>query len=79
MLGRFASVDPIVGEKYDPQALNPYSYVLNNPLSLIHPSGLDPVCFIVCIGSGYDLVVDNGMCGLCDALVALDAAGFHSR
>jgi RHS repeat-associated protein len=38
-LGRFLSVDPIVNTIALSQALNPYSYVMNNPLSMIDPSG----------------------------------------
>jgi RHS repeat-associated protein len=37
-LGRFVSADPIaVG---GPQGLNPYSYVLNNPLAYVDPTGM---------------------------------------
>jgi RHS repeat-associated protein len=32
--GRFASVDPMAGSIGDPQSLNGYSYVWNNPLKL---------------------------------------------
>jgi RHS repeat-associated protein len=45
-LGRFLSVDPIVGNTEDSQALNPYSYLANRPLS-----GTDP--------TGYDCQADN--------------------
>jgi len=38
-LGRFISADPIVQALVLPQSLNRYSYVMNNPLSLIDPSG----------------------------------------
>ncbi|MBD0369932.1 MAG: RHS repeat protein [Pyrinomonadaceae bacterium] len=37
--GRFTSVDPIAGSQTDPQSLNLYSYVRNNPLSRIDPTG----------------------------------------
>jgi RHS repeat-associated protein len=37
-LGRFLSVDPIVQDG-NSQALNPYSYIQNNPLSATDPSG----------------------------------------
>lgn len=38
-IGRFVSPDPIISDPSDPQNLNRYSYVLNNPLNLIDPSG----------------------------------------
>ena len=40
VLGRFLSPDPLVPEPGNPQALNRYSYVYNNPFSYIDPSGL---------------------------------------
>ena len=39
VLGRFLSPDPIVPEPGNPQALNRYSYVYNNPLLYTDPSG----------------------------------------
>jgi RHS repeat-associated protein len=41
-LGRFLSADPIVGKPLNTQAWNPYSYVRNNPLSLLDRLGFDP-------------------------------------
>jgi len=38
-LGRFISADTIVPEPSNPQALNRYSYVRNNPVKYIDPSG----------------------------------------
>ena len=38
-IGRFASADTIVPDTADPQAYNRYSYVRNNPVSLVDPSG----------------------------------------
>jgi RHS repeat-associated protein len=38
-LGRFISADAIVPEPGNPQALNRYSYVLNNPLRYVDPAG----------------------------------------
>jgi len=35
------SPDPVVGDLTRPQTLNAYSYVANNPLSFIDPSGFD--------------------------------------
>ena len=40
-LGRFMSPDPMGGHKEDPQTLNKYAYVRNNPLNLTDPTGLD--------------------------------------
>jgi RHS repeat-associated protein len=40
-LGRFISADPFVSSPYDGQSLNRYSYVWNNPLSFVDPSGFN--------------------------------------
>ena len=41
--GRFSSSDPLLasGESGNPQSWNRYAYVLNNPVRLIDPNGLD--------------------------------------
>jgi len=47
MLGRFIQADTIVPNPSDPQDLNRYSYVSNNPLRYVDPSGhwyYDPGC-----------------------------------
>jgi RHS repeat-associated protein len=38
-VGRFLSADPYIQNPSNPQNLNRYSYVMNNPLSLVDPSG----------------------------------------
>ncbi len=38
-LGRFLSPDPVGGNYANPQSLNPYSYVQNNPLTFTDPTG----------------------------------------
>lgn len=38
-LKRFISADTVVPSAYDSQALNRYSYVVNNPMKLVDPSG----------------------------------------
>ena len=38
-LGRFMSGDPLDGDISDPQTLNKYAYVRNNPVNLIDPTG----------------------------------------
>ena len=41
-LGRWHSPDPLGGDVTNPQSLNRYAYVLNNPTTLTDPLGLDP-------------------------------------
>jgi RHS repeat-associated protein len=38
-LGTFLAPDPLIGNLLNPQALNRYAYVANNPTSLVDPSG----------------------------------------
>lgn len=44
LLGRFASADPFITEPSSTQNYNRYSYVYNNPLSAIDPSGFKSEC-----------------------------------
>jgi RHS repeat-associated protein len=37
--GRFMSLDPLGGDSKDPQSLNRYAYVRNNPVTLTDPTG----------------------------------------
>ncbi len=39
-LGRFISIDPILSDPLDPNALNPYGYALGNPASFVDVGGL---------------------------------------
>jgi len=39
-LGRFLTRDPVCGSPNDPQSLNRYAYVGNNPVNLTDPTGL---------------------------------------
>jgi RHS repeat-associated protein len=43
-LGRWMSPDPLGGSIGNPQSLNRYTYVLNDPCSLADPLGLKPSC-----------------------------------
>ena len=43
-IGRFLSVDPVYQAPTNSQSTNPYSYVMNNPLSLTDPSGYTSAC-----------------------------------
>ncbi|MBD1583079.1 hypothetical protein HC733_12400 [Pseudoalteromonas sp. S16_S37] len=38
-LGRFMSVDPVIQSPGNSQSINPYSYIMNNPLAGTDPSG----------------------------------------
>jgi RHS repeat-associated protein len=38
-LGRFITTDPIISDLYDGQSLNAYTYVKNNPLAFVDPTG----------------------------------------
>jgi RHS repeat-associated protein len=40
-LGRWLSPDPTAGNVLNPQPLNRYAYVMNNPINMVDPSGLD--------------------------------------
>ncbi len=40
-LGRFLSVDPFIQEPGNSQSMNPYSYIMNNPLAGTDPSGYE--------------------------------------
>ena len=48
LLGRFISADSVIGDVYNPQSLNRYSYVLNNPFAYTDPTGHVP------FATGYD-------------------------
>ncbi|MBI4743532.1 MAG: RHS repeat-associated core domain-containing protein [Actinobacteria bacterium] len=41
-IGRFITKDPDGGDVTDPQSLNPYVYVRNNPVNLVDPDGKEP-------------------------------------
>ncbi|HEV2992213.1 MAG TPA: RHS repeat-associated core domain-containing protein [Candidatus Angelobacter sp.] len=52
--GRFLSPDILGGSVLNPQSLNRYAYVLNNPCTLIDPYGLTPQCTFT-VSGGSDL------------------------
>ncbi len=64
LLGRFLSVDPIIQFPANSQSLNPYSYILNNPLAGTDPTGYATSCGDVSAsdkGSGScEHTLDNG-------------------
>ncbi|NIP28326.1 MAG: RHS repeat-associated core domain-containing protein, partial [Phycisphaerae bacterium] len=46
LVGRFVAADTVVPDYQNPQKLNRYSYVRNNPLKYIDPTGHADVCGI---------------------------------
>ncbi len=83
--GRFLSPDPVVPDATNTQDFNRYSYVRNNPLTFIDPSGFDGVspsgcqnglynCIpVACTGSR--LSCNGGQEGWCEG----DCAGFWAQ
>jgi hypothetical protein len=56
--GSFMSPDLLAGDIGNPQSLNRYAYVRNNPLSLIDPTGMQPDdgdCDFDCDGGDVDI------------------------
>lgn len=53
-LGRFLSVDPIIQSPGNSQSLNPYSYIMNNPLA-----GTDPTGYMGCAASRINSVCER--------------------
>jgi RHS repeat-associated protein len=51
-IGRFIQADPIVAAPFNPQSLNRFAYVLNNPVKYIDPSGYAARCPRSPAGSG---------------------------
>lgn len=70
-LGRFISVDPWGGDITDPQSLNKYSYVQNNPLKYVDPEGRVAETAWDLGNFGWDIarVVKNGIEGFAGAVV----------
>ncbi len=48
-MGRFLQPDPIVPEPFNPQSLNRYSYVMNDPVNRMDPTGQSSILS----GAGY--------------------------
>ncbi len=48
-LGRFMSADPFIQDPESSQSINPYSYIMNNPLA-----GTDPSGYLGCAASSID-------------------------
>jgi RHS repeat-associated protein len=51
LIGRFMQADPVVGDPFDVQTYNAYSYVYNRPLNTVDADGKCPVCAGVIVGA----------------------------
>ncbi|MCU8075777.1 HNH endonuclease [Shewanella sp. SM29] len=60
-LGRFMSVDPFIQSPTSTQSVNPYSYIMNNPLA-----GTDPTGYAACSSTGSHLKGQSGV--FCSAI-----------
>ncbi|NJL18361.1 MAG: ParB N-terminal domain-containing protein [Nitrospira sp.] len=62
-LGRFTGVDPFIQFPLNSQSLNPYSYLLNWPLSGTDPTGYAQECSVgadkSCLQNGENTIVDG--------------------
>jgi RHS repeat-associated protein len=72
-LGRWLSPDPLGGDITNPQSLNRYAYVTNNPASVTDPLGLMPCPPSLITGTGVisaqDQCLGGGGGGSCDPLL----------
>jgi RHS repeat-associated protein len=75
-LGRFMSVDPVIGDLTDPQSWNRYSYTLNNPFKYVDPDGEDPQ-LIFDAASALGGISSQIIGGTADLLVAYGAIDAH--
>lgn len=69
-LGRFMTPDLLAGSIFNPQSLNRYGYVLNDPINLIDPFGLEHETFLdpsigwTCGGVTYTIDGIDAPCAL---------------
>lgn len=67
-LGRFMQVDPVAGHIFNPQSLNRYGYVINNPVNAIDPLGLCDSDICITVWAPYPGGVGLGARPPCAAL-----------
>jgi RHS repeat-associated protein len=65
ILGRMTSADPTVPDPSNLQALNRYSYVLNNGLAFVDPSGFGPLETSRTLSHQFDSICGKGL-GSCE-------------
>jgi hypothetical protein len=62
-MGRFVSPDPHGGQLDNPQSLNRYAYVVNNPLHNVDPTGMDCV-YLNNAGTGVETDKEGDQIGV---------------
>jgi RHS repeat-associated protein len=62
-IGRFTSPDPLAGSIGNPQSLNRYAYVLNDPVNLVDPLGLVPPWLAAIDGGSFPIWSNGGSFG----------------
>ena len=71
-LGRWTRPDPIIPNVYNPQSLNRYAYVLNNPLKYTDPTGyaacVDMDCDVRVNPVTDELMTPNGFAAAVDSI-----------
>ncbi|ATB37102.1 hypothetical protein CYFUS_002523 [Cystobacter fuscus] len=72
MLGRFISPDALVPSSGNPQALNRYAYVYNNPISNTDPTGHVPV--VAAIATAASVGMATGFAGTAFVMSVVGAA-----
>ena len=60
-VGQFIQPDPVISEVYNPQSLNRYSYVLNNPYKYVDPDGKFILPAVVILASVWAIDVGVGL------------------
>ena len=59
-IGRFITMDPLIGSPQDPPSLHRYTYATNNPINIIDPEGLGlPILAIACLVGAIIAIVDS--------------------
>ena len=81
VIGRFLSPDPIIQAPDYSQSLNRYAYCLNNPLSLVDPSGYSwfsknwKSLVAAAVGIAVNVIVAGGATGFTISVIAGAAGG----
>ena len=78
-LGRFISKDPFDGVKQDPQTLNGYIYVGNNPVIRTDPSGKCPWCVALVLVAAIEITTPWGVADIAGLAVSYMSMGSETE